>query len=173
MKDDHGATLIEFAIVSVLLITVLYGIMEFGLAFKDWLSISHASREGARIGAVAGNDSAADIAILRSVERALTASMMGDIVDVTIDDPDHMSETTTYRWDGTTPCRWTPCPDPDDLSYVPPNWLPSGRKIDTPTERIEVTVRFQHHWLTTMYNDGISNWTKAVIMRIEPQVFGS
>jgi len=65
---DRGATLVESAIVFGLLFLALFAVIEFGLAFKDWLSVSHGSREGARAGATFGQDPAADILILRAVE---------------------------------------------------------------------------------------------------------
>ncbi|GBD85267.1 TadE-like protein [bacterium BMS3Abin02] len=172
MKDERGATLVEFAIISILLFTVLYGIMEFSLAFKDWLSISHASREGVRVGAVAGNDAAADIEILRAVERAMTAAGMTNLVSVSVANPDNMSEKTAYAWNGGTPCRWTPCPDPTEPAYVQPGWDPGSRRISTPTDRIEVSIEFRHQWVTGLFSIGPTDWKKTVIMDIEPQVFG-
>lgn len=48
----RGATLIEFAVVSVFLwLPMLMGIMEFGLLVKNQLLLSNATREGARAAA--------------------------------------------------------------------------------------------------------------------------
>lgn len=51
-RDDRGVALVEFAIVSVLLIMLLLGIIAFGylLAFKQ--NVTQAAAEGARVGAV-------------------------------------------------------------------------------------------------------------------------
>ncbi len=43
---------VEAALVTPLLITLLFGIIEFGLIFKDLLLIHQAAREGARVAAV-------------------------------------------------------------------------------------------------------------------------
>ena len=40
---ERGATLVEAAVVYGLLFLTLFAVVEFGLAFKDWLSVSHAS----------------------------------------------------------------------------------------------------------------------------------
>ena len=41
----EGQTLVEAALVYALLFLALFAVVEFGLAFKDWLSVSHAARE--------------------------------------------------------------------------------------------------------------------------------
>jgi len=164
--------MVEFAIVFPVVILVVLAICEFGLGFKDWLSISHASREGVRIAATAGNDVTADISALRGVERALAGQNMSDLVGVTIANPDNLSEKTTYQWSESTSCHWIPCPDPAEPAYVVPIWNPTTRRIATPTERIEVSIEFRHEWLTGMFTSAPSDWTKAVVMDIEPQVYG-
>lgn len=53
-RNNRGAALVEFAIVVLLLLTLVFGIIEFGLAIKDYLTISHAAREGARLASLGG-----------------------------------------------------------------------------------------------------------------------
>ena len=48
---DSGAVAVETAVVSMLLIILLFGIVETSFLFKDWLSVSAAARAGARMGA--------------------------------------------------------------------------------------------------------------------------
>ncbi len=83
-RDDRGATLVEAALVYALLFLALFAVVEFGLAFKDWLSVSHAAREGARAGATYGNDPAADIQMLRDVERTLAPAGIGNGMNVRV-----------------------------------------------------------------------------------------
>jgi Flp pilus assembly protein TadG len=52
LKDQEGASAIEFAIVLPLLMMMLFGIIEFSIAFYDKAMITNASREGARAGIV-------------------------------------------------------------------------------------------------------------------------
>ena len=49
---QHGAALVEFAIVLPLLLLLVGGIIEFGLLFYNKQVITNASREGARAGIV-------------------------------------------------------------------------------------------------------------------------
>jgi hypothetical protein len=170
-RSERGSTIIEFAIVFPLVMLVILAVAEFGIGFKDWLSISHAAREGVRIGATAGNDTSADISVLDAVERSMVAGNMGDLASVTISNPDASGEHTTYVWNSSSTCHWSPCPDPSDPGYTVPNWDPIDRKISIPTERIEVTVVYRHEWATRLFTSGPTTWTKSVVMSIEPQVF--
>lgn len=47
-RSDEGASAVEFAIVSIVLILLLTGIVQFGYTFFQYLEIVHAAREGAR-----------------------------------------------------------------------------------------------------------------------------
>jgi len=51
---DKGAELIEFALVFPLLLLVLFGIMDFGLLFQRYETVTNAAREGARIAVLPG-----------------------------------------------------------------------------------------------------------------------
>lgn len=47
-RREGGAALVEFAMVLPLLVALLFGIVEFGIALNDYQSIRHGVREGAR-----------------------------------------------------------------------------------------------------------------------------
>lgn len=49
---DRGAAAVEFAFVSVLLLTLLFGIIQYGYFFLQSTAAEHAAREGARLAAV-------------------------------------------------------------------------------------------------------------------------
>ncbi len=50
---DRGAALVEFALVMPVLVLILFGIVEFGMAMNDFQSVRQAVRDGARQGVVA------------------------------------------------------------------------------------------------------------------------
>ena len=52
-KSEKGQALVEFAMVALLLFTLVLGIIEFGRALWTWNTIAQATRAGARYGAVA------------------------------------------------------------------------------------------------------------------------
>ncbi len=56
LRDDRGQALVEMALVLSILLLLLTGIVEFGRVLSAQLAVSHASREGARIGVVGAVD---------------------------------------------------------------------------------------------------------------------
>ncbi|MGH8872966.1 MAG: TadE/TadG family type IV pilus assembly protein [Acidimicrobiia bacterium] len=185
-RDDRGATLVEAALVYALLFIALFAVVEFGLAFKDWLSVSHAAREGARAGATYGDDPTADIQILRDVERTLAPAGIANGMNVRIFDAEAPGVGEDYVYapgsdcSDNSPgsilvgcCDWTPCPEPFRDTYMVPGWDPASRDVDAPDlGRIGVEVQFSHLWLTN-YFVPVSDFTTVTDFQIEPQVFES
>lgn len=177
-SKEQGSTLVEFAVIFPLIIMLVMGIAEFSLAFKDWLTINHASREGARAGATAANDISADMQVLNAIEAAVTGGDLNSIVDVKIKDPDGV-QSTTYTYTGNVTCAWTPCPDPYAGApplyappYQAPNYLPESRDVTAPKPgRLQVSVTLTHQWFTGLFGS-TTTWTADTIMRLEPRVFG-
>ncbi len=54
LKREDGAVAVEFALILPILIVLVFGIIEFGLALYNKEVIANASREGARYGIVIG-----------------------------------------------------------------------------------------------------------------------
>jgi Flp pilus assembly protein TadG len=52
-QGDQGAALVEFALVSVLLLSIVFGIIHYGLILSFKQDMTRAAAEGARAGAVA------------------------------------------------------------------------------------------------------------------------
>ncbi len=187
--NERGATLVEAALVYALLFLTLFAVVEFGLAFKDWLSVSHASREGARTGATYGNDPRTNIAVLRDIDRTLAPAGIADGIRVTIFDAGPGSGSDSYTYTPSTPdctdnspvglppltgcCEWSPCPEPFRDTYAVPSWDPATRDVEAPDlDRIGVEVAFTHQWVTNFILDS-SDFTTVTDYRIEPQVFQS
>lgn len=47
-RDERGQSVVEMAVVMVLLLLLLVGVADFGRAFHNYIVINNASREGAR-----------------------------------------------------------------------------------------------------------------------------
>jgi Flp pilus assembly protein TadG len=73
---------VEFAIVSVLLLTLIIALIVFGALMSQRLALSNAARQAARFGVVEGNECPAIIAEARDNANAL--SMSGADVDVEV-----------------------------------------------------------------------------------------
>ena len=47
-KKEKGQALVEFAIILPVLLLILFGILQFGVTFNQYISVTAAAREGAR-----------------------------------------------------------------------------------------------------------------------------
>jgi len=50
--SERGAALVEFAIVVPFLILIMFGMIDFGVAFSDYQNVRSGTREAARVGVV-------------------------------------------------------------------------------------------------------------------------
>jgi Flp pilus assembly protein TadG len=57
VREERGAELIEFGLVSILFFMLLFGIMEFGRAIWIYDTVAHAAKEGTRYAIVRGSES--------------------------------------------------------------------------------------------------------------------
>ncbi|MEM7324120.1 MAG: TadE family protein [Actinomycetota bacterium] len=57
-SDERGASLAEFALVLPILLMILFGIIEFGVAFSRSQAIEAAAREGGRLASLSATSSA-------------------------------------------------------------------------------------------------------------------
>lgn len=194
-KHEGGAAIVEMAIVLPLLILLVFGIVEFGLAFNKRLTIGNATQSAARVGTALANNEFADISLLEALEQGLISlpAQGQDIIKSvqiykanTAGNPANGCPSSTcnvysYSYDPTG-CNWTPCPDPDDGYDVSGlNWNPEDRNATVGTlDVLGVRVYFAHNWITgalPMVDVSCSTppsgcWADTAIMRLEPQQLG-
>lgn len=82
--EEQGAALLEFAIVSVLLVTLVVGMMDMGRFIFLRNNLISAARDGARLGAVTEIKSA-DITNIRTAVRALIVDDSASQANVQVD----------------------------------------------------------------------------------------
>ena len=70
---ERGTTLTEAAFVTIPFFLIIFGIMEMGFLFRNYLTVANASSEAARAASVYGADEAADFQIIRSAEHGVAA----------------------------------------------------------------------------------------------------
>ena len=70
-RSERGAELIEFAIVTPILLFIIAGIIDFGMMFRTYEAVTNAAREGARVGVLPGY---APVDVQNRVDGYLTAS---------------------------------------------------------------------------------------------------
>ena len=57
IRNENGQTMVEFALVLPVLAVLLFGIIQFGTAFNNYVSLTDAVRAGARVAAVSRQSS--------------------------------------------------------------------------------------------------------------------
>jgi Flp pilus assembly protein TadG len=83
LRGEDGAAAVEFALVVSLLFVLLFGIMEFGLAFFELQNLRSATREGARAAAIGGNSDEISAAIVQGSSGSLPDGFTGYQLDPT------------------------------------------------------------------------------------------
>src|ERR687896_1909858 len=66
LRREEGAAAVEFALIVGLLAILVFGLLEYGLAFWQVQNLRAAAREGARVAAVRGDDAAVRDAMVES-----------------------------------------------------------------------------------------------------------
>ena len=160
-----------------IMLLILIGTLEIGLAFKDYLTVSYASREGSRIGALAGNDVDADCNIVHGVLNVLGGDeAMQDFRQIQIFAADPvtgdriLSKTNTWTYIGSDPydCAndWT----------VVELWPSTSRNTSfgptNPLDIIGVRLEYTHEWVTGFPPfRGSFTVDETTITRMEPEAF--
>lgn len=182
MKRERGATLVEAAVAMPLLILVIVAILELGLAFKDYLTVSYLSREGARIGALAGNDMDADCAILRGLGALVTAGDLARIDRIEIYKADNSSgaqgatNIAVYQTGQDPTLCNVPALPSDGWSVNSSAYPPLSRQTAvSPTDDLDiigVRIILTRSWVTNFPPfSGTMQVDEATITRMEPEVF--
>ncbi|MDO9536168.1 MAG: TadE/TadG family type IV pilus assembly protein, partial [Bacillota bacterium] len=122
-KNEKGQALVEFALVVMMLFLILFGIVEFGRIFSASLTITHAAREGARVGIVSSNSTREEEIISAIQNRASVLNLNDDNHTIAIlPDPgtasrgDQLTITITYDVDLIVPIISQILPNPFTLN---------------------------------------------------------
>jgi hypothetical protein len=148
------------------------GAFEWGMAFRDWLSVSAATREGARVAASAGQVPDADCAILEATAGSLLSIEEARIQFVDIYNADTAGAPTGQLQ------RYRPkAPTDPGASLVCTNWFritnayPPASRVNIGAERdwIGVRLEFTHSWKTGLFwwSGGVT-WSDRTVILMEP-----
>lgn len=182
--NESGVAIVEMAIVLPLLILLVFGIVEYGLLFKEKLTVASATTSAARTGATMGTLEAADFRILEAIEAGLFNQVDSSVlisVEVFRADPVTGAKTgdvNFYSFTPVTACRWTPCPDPTDATFMyGGSWIPAGRDTTLePTgggvDLLGIQVNYHHTSVTNLIPGVDRDLTEIARIRLEPDVFG-
>jgi Flp pilus assembly protein TadG len=122
-RSERGQSLTEFALVLPVLVLILFGIIQFGIAFNNYIALTDAVRAGARKAAVARHLEDPEGAAEASVRAAATDLRASDLlidVESTWRTGDEVRVTASY---------------PYKISLL--GLVKSGRMSTTTVERVE------------------------------------
>jgi Flp pilus assembly protein TadG len=123
-RNQSGQTMTEFALVMPLLLFLLLGVIQFGIVFNNYITLTDAVRAGARKGSVARRLSSPAAAVETQVRKASTDLKSSDL-QVTV------ASTWTAGSDVTVTATY-----PYDIKLLG-LVVKSGRLHSTTTERVE------------------------------------
>lgn len=183
--------MIEAALISPVFLLLVFGVLEFGLAFRDYLTVNNAAQGGARAGAIAGNDTDADYKIIDAIRTEASAVSPGQVKRVVIfkasgtTTPVPQACTTSstgiqdvcnvYLTSDLTqsdPSAWDNCNDPTNPARF---WCSTTRKTaataaagNGPPDYLGVWVQVEHPWVTGLFGKTI-DLTSTTIAKLEPR----
>lgn len=186
-ESERGASLVEAALVVPLLILLAFGAAEFGFVFLDFLNVSSAAREGARVGSAVGDAFNADTLILGAIAEATAdldnstieaiwifeAKANGDPIDNCVVDGSSDFYTcagvpaTTNIYDAAG-------------NLLTGSWNSTGRKVtvglNCPAasaecpDRLGVRVVFTHQYITGFLAFPTGPFAEDAVFQLEPDV---
>jgi Flp pilus assembly protein TadG len=184
---ERGAALVELALISTILVTMVLGVFEIGMAWRDHQSITQASRSGARVGSQLGTSSAADNQILRAVQAGL-GSQASDISRIVVYQADANGNmpaacgTAVAGYSGAANCNVYNAASLAQLSTankwgsgntcgpLDANWCSVNERnhAQATATYVGVQVEVTRHFLTGLFGGGTHTMSETTVMRIEP-----
>ena len=179
--------MIEAAIMTPLFFLLLFAALEFGLAFRNYLTVANTTRNGARIASAVGDDLSADYNILNEVQSASAAIPSASINVIVVFDAgsvngsiEDVSRVSCKTASVSGVCnRYTPADfalgendfgcgssDPDRF------WCPDTRNVSLavtgPPDYIGVYLSVDYEFITGLFGS-TKTFTDEVVIRIEPK----
>jgi hypothetical protein len=178
---ERGANLVEFALVVPIVLLVVIGILEVGVAFRDLLAVSNAAKEGVRVMAAMGDDPLSDCTVLIKTSSALASSVSLDnllTIEIFRANPNgsQSHDNNVYSLpvgaDHTDCTEWSP--NPMDIGAL--DWSPLLRKVKigngAELDIAGVRVTYTHNWITgfpPFFGSFVVD--ESTVSRLEPEEY--
>lgn len=187
-RRDRGTILLEFGLVLPLVSLLAFGAIEFGLAWRDSMTVANSLRSGVRVGSNAGDDRLADYNILKQVEAAIAGIDNTRIERVVIyRSTTHGGEAPQACIDGTpqsgicnvyTPTQMAALSESDFDSPTcagdaDAHWCPVMREDRqvVGADYLGVWIQVHREWVTGLFPPSAGlTMTDNAVMRLEPRV---
>ncbi|HEY6531886.1 MAG TPA: TadE/TadG family type IV pilus assembly protein [Acidimicrobiales bacterium] len=193
-RGDEGAALVEAAFISPVFLLVLFGVLEFGGAYRDYLTVNNAAVAATRQEAVQGANVQADWLTLQAIKKASRAFPVTDIEYIVVWKASGPTDsvptncktsgqtlgTATAPTNGscnrftvsdlqsTTGDAWT-CASPDPIQY----WCPTTRKVALSSnsgngpDYLGVYIQMKHNYITGFFGKSVT-LSASSVTKLEP-----
>jgi Flp pilus assembly protein TadG len=194
MFGGRGSTAVEAAIVTPVVMALIFGIIELGFVFKDYLSVAGSVRAGVRISSATPRNAAFAQSAANKVQQAGGAMNFNDVQQMWVYKVGAGAATDKPCVNGTTTPSVTPCTARADFAdcavcvkftwstgtqaFVPvtgggaPTWDSSSQNACTastggPPDRIGVYLKLRHNAFTSFVFNSV-DISEASILTLEP-----
>jgi Flp pilus assembly protein TadG len=193
-RGDEGAALVEAAFISPLFLLVVFGVLEFGGAYRDYLTVNNAAVAATRQEAVQGPNIQADWHTLQAILKASKAFRVTDIEYVVVWKASGPTDTvpancktagqtvgsatdpsagscnrfTVSDLTSTTGDAWT-CASPDPIQY----WCPTTREVALSSnggngpDYLGVFIQMRHSYITGFFGTSVT-LSASSVTKLEP-----
>jgi hypothetical protein len=191
-RGERGAVAVEAALVTPLLVLILFGIIEMSLLMRDSVSASSSVRAGDRVASALASAGPCNTvcspttapalgqAVASAVEKAGSAlpedAMQWLMVYEDNGNGYPIGQTGTVKSDGTAACSsncvvysWNPTTD--KFVYLSGTWNTTATVnacVNDPNrDSIGVAIRAKHTWITGLFGNGV-DLNERSVMQFEP-----
>lgn len=175
LQDDRGAAMVELAIMATVLLTLVFGVFETGMAWSDSQLVTQATRAGARSVSQLGVNTQADSFAVQTIEAAL-GDLGDDVTRIVIYDASASDGAMS------TACAAAPPPGIAGQCSVYDQthfgtygawsdgaWAPSDRDNDLTTgDYLGVAVEVDRPFITGFLDGTSFTIVDTTVMKIEP-----
>ena len=171
---ERGTASIELALVFIIMLLLAIGTFEWGTGFADRINLASSVREGARVGAAAGDNVDADCRIIEAAAGALSGTSGNTVKQLYIYESD-----TSGTFNSAISQIYRP-QQPGDVGLVcgggwypiQQSWPPNTRVVlGSNRDWLGVRVQLDHSWKTGfLWWNGTVTWNEDAIVRLEPEV---
>ncbi|MGE0796123.1 MAG: TadE/TadG family type IV pilus assembly protein [Acidimicrobiia bacterium] len=172
-RDEDGAAAVEFALILPVLVLLVFGIIEFGMAFKSSLTVTSATRSGARTASALPRESNFHEATANAVARSVSTLPDGAVEELWI----YKAGTNGYPVGKTSfdaGCSSCTVWDYDDANELfvdrgTSSWNPSSQNACAGTgDSVGIYVKMEHNFVTGLFGADMTI-TDHTVMRLEPK----
>lgn len=185
-REDHGQSLVEFALSLPVVLMTIVGLVEFALAFNSRDSVFFAARDGSMLAAEGGATAGTDCVVLDRIERDIVSParpVRVETVKIFWSDRNGVElggQENRYTRGGSMTCSYG-----NGTSLIVPytlttNLYPESGRCDvlagcggthTTPDNIGVTITYQHSWVSSVAQISLAGLTFNITSatRIEPQ----